>query len=511
MSFSKSTSTPISTDNISSVALIGTKGIAASGGNSGLYYSTDSGVTWLRSNVTSLNFSYVVLSTDGTKGIAASASGNGLYYSTNSGQNWTRSTLTDGTTVITGSFFNISLSGANAIAASNSDNIGIWYSANSGQTWTQSSNRTTGIFNSISLSGANGIAAGDASGPADGIWYSNDSGQTWTKATLTTGGPTSNSFASVFLSGSNGIAGSLDGFGIYYTTTSGATWTRSTLTTGGNTSGDFYSVFLSGTNGVAGSGTNNAGIYYSTNSGQTWTPSNQTAGNFMVALSGGIGVAGSFDWTGPVATVGIFRSTNNGINLVQTNQTTGNFNSVALYNYTAILGSVSGEGVYYSLNTLCYEKNTLILVLENEVEVYRKICELKVGDIVKTYKHGYKKITYIKSFMYNTTNITRLKRCMYKMIGHDVIVTGKHGILVDEVTEEELIRTKKCGTTIRHIDDKKVLPACASDKFEKITDIFEFELWHFVLENDDKSHNYGIYITDGILSESCSENAFLNK
>jgi hypothetical protein len=55
------------------------------------------------------------------------------------------------------------------------------------------------------------------------------------------------------------------------------------------------------------------------------------------------------------------------------------------------------------------------------------------------------------------------------------------------------------------------LLAYASDKFEKITNIFEFELWHFVLENDDESKNYGIYITDGILSESCSEKAFLTE
>jgi len=27
---------------------------------------------------------------------------------------------------------------------------------------------------------------------------------------------------------------------------------------------------------------------------------------------------------------------------------------------------------------------------------------------------------------------------------------------------------------MRQIDDKQVIPACASDKFEKITDIFEF-------------------------------------
>jgi len=510
MSFSQSTGTPISTDNINSVVLFGTNGIASSGGgNNGLYYTSNSGQGWTQSDISTGNFSSVVLS--GTNGIAASASGDGLYYSTNSGVNWIQSTLTTGSST-SGSFSTISLSGTNAIAASSSDDIGIFYSSNSGQTWTQSSNRTTGVFQSVSLSGTNGIAGGDAAGVADGIWYSTNSGVTWTKATLTTGGPTNSSFASVFLDGSNGIAGSFADDGILYSTTSGATWSRSILTsTGTFTDKDWYSVFLSGTRGVAGSGTTNRGIYYSTNSGQTWTPSSQTTGDFKVALSGAIGIAGAYNYTGLSTVTGIYRSTNYGQNWAPTNITTGNYNSVALYNNTAILGSSTNEGVYYSLNTLCYEKNTLILVLENEIEVYKKICELKVGDIVKTYKHGYKKITMIKSFNYNTTNITRLKRCMYRMIGHDIIVTGKHGILVDEVTEEEIIRTKKCGTTIRQIDDKQVLPACASDKFEKITDHFEFELWHFVLENDDESKNYGIYITDGILSESCSEKAFSNE
>jgi hypothetical protein len=52
------------------------------------------------------------------------------------------------------------------------------------------------------------------------------------------------------------------------------------------------------------------------------------------------------------------------------------------------------------------------------------------------------------------------------------------------------------------------LPTCASDKFEKITDDIDFELWHFVLENEDIDKNYGVYINNGILSESCSEAAF---
>jgi hypothetical protein len=94
------------------------------------------------------------------------------------------------------------------------------------------------------------------------------------------------------------------------------------------------------------------------------------------------------------------------------------------------------------------------------------------------------------------------------MKDHDVIVTGKHGFLVDELTTEELDNIKNCRTKIRYIEDKKVLPACASNKFEKITENIDFELWHFVLENENDSKNYGIYINDGILSESCSEATF---
>jgi len=59
MSFSKSTSAPISTDNINSVVLSGANGIASSGGGNGLYYSSNSGQTWLQSNISTGNFSSV--------------------------------------------------------------------------------------------------------------------------------------------------------------------------------------------------------------------------------------------------------------------------------------------------------------------------------------------------------------------------------------------------------------------------------------------------------------------
>ena len=445
------------------------------------------GANWSSSNIVTTNFDSVFLS--GSNGIAGSASNDGLYYSTNSGANWTQSNI------VGNNFYTVALSGTNAIAASSVNDIGIYYSLDSGVTWIQSS-RASGTFNSVVLSGLNGIAGSNS---GIGLYYTNNAGVTWTQSNIIT-----NDFFSVFLSGTNAIAGSYTGDGIYYSTNSGQTWTQSNIN-----SGDIYSVVLSGLNGIAGSGTNNNGIYYTTNSGVTWTKSSLASGNFVVALSGSIAVATSSDWFATGTGTGIYKSLNYGQTWTGAGVNSGAFNSLSLSGSRAIAGGSTNNGIYYALSPLCYEKNTLILVLENEVEVYKKICELKVGDIVKTYKHGYKKIKMIKSFDYNMTNITRLKRCMYKMKDHNVIVTGKHGLLVDELTTEEIKNIKKCGTSVRCIDDKQVLPACASDKFEKITDIFEFELWHFVLENDDESKNYGIYITDGILSESCSEKAFM--
>ena len=497
MSFSVSN---ISSNNITSVSLSGSNGIASITG-SGIYYTTNLGANWTQSTgATTGNFDSVVLS--GANGIAGSASFDGLYYSTNTGVNWTQSDFTIGGTT-SGNFFTVALSGTNAIAATSTDDNGIYYSINSGETWTQSINLTTGNFNSVALSsdGTKGIAGSNS---ALGLYYTNNSGVTWTRSDLASGDPTENDFYSVSLSGTNAIAGSMSGTGIYYSTNSGQTWTQTAVNIG-----DFYSVFLSGANGIAGSGNSNDGIYYTTNSGVTWTKSSLTSGNFVVALSGSIAVATSSDWLAIGTGTGIYKSTNSGQTWAGAGVNSGAFNSLSLSGSRSIAGGSTNNGIYYASSPLCYEKNTLILVLENEVEVYKKICELKVGDIVKTYKHGYKKIKMIKSFDYNMTNITRLKRCMYKMKDHNVIVTGKHGLLVDELTTEEIKNIKKCGTSVRCIDDKQVLPACASDKFEKITDIFEFELWHFVLENDDESKNYGIYITDGILSESCSEKAFM--
>ena len=96
------------------------------------------------------------------------------------------------------------------------------------------------------------------------------------------------------------------------------------------------------------------------------------------------------------------------------------------------------------------------------------------------------------------------------MKDHDIILTGGHSILVDELTENEQLNNKRYNFNST-IEDKKLLLASSSDNFEQLPNDVEYELCHLVLENDNIHERYGIYINDDILSEACSEFWFLKK
>ena len=142
--------------------------------------------------------------------------------------------------------------------------------------------------------------------------------------------------------------------------------------------------------------------------------------------------------------------------------------------------------------------------------MYKKVSELKVGDLVKTYKQGYKKIKLFRSFKYNPLNRNNDLNLLYKHKENGVVVTGGHSILVDELTEQEKLNNLKHYGFNQTIEDKKLLLACSSDKFENIDDYRdEYNLCHFSLESDNPKEHFGVYITDGILSESCPEETLL--
>jgi len=104
--------------------------------------------------------------------------------------------------------------------------------------------------------------------------------------------------------------------------------------------------------------------------------------------------------------------------------------------------------------------------------------------------------------------------CMYKMsasnsnsLTKDLIITGGHSILVDNLGDYENDNKKYFGY-IPMVDDKFLLLACVSNDFKKLENNNVYTYYHIVLESENDDKNFGIY-ANGILTESISKTVFL--
>jgi hypothetical protein len=155
-------------------------------------------------------------------------------------------------------------------------------------------------------------------------------------------------------------------------------------------------------------------------------------------------------------------------------------------------------------NNLCFNKGTKILTLHQESDVYRPIETLKKGDLVKSYKHGYRKIDMIgKGQLISQPGIVSssmyvMKKTDTNFLLEDLIVTGWHSIMVDEEKDSN-------GT----IDDKYLVYSYLSKEFTQIESTEEFTYYHFILENDgDEDRRFGVW-ANGALMETPSKKQFL--
>jgi hypothetical protein len=166
-----------------------------------------------------------------------------------------------------------------------------------------------------------------------------------------------------------------------------------------------------------------------------------------------------------------------------------------------------------SIIVQCFKKGTKILC---ENEIYRPIEELKIGDLVKTYKHGYRKIimcTHSSLSEYSKKRVNKLytySREKNPDLIEDLHLTGGHSLLLDRLTEEESNDMNQINWHADEfiVEDKYKLLACFSSEL-CIAAEQNVEIYHFTLEppeNAKPSHVYGIY-ANGILAESCSQGA----
>jgi hypothetical protein len=164
-------------------------------------------------------------------------------------------------------------------------------------------------------------------------------------------------------------------------------------------------------------------------------------------------------------------------------------------------------------NMFCFSEGTHILshtINERDEEVL--IENLRMGDLVKTYLHGYRRIVRIgKGIMFNNPN--DVWNCMYEYPHSNYLtVTGGHAILCDTITSEERERLTDLyrGGKICMLDGKYVVFASTSSLFRPIRNNQVYIYYNLALEGDGEvNRRFGIW-ANGVMTETSTIEHFTN-
>jgi len=226
------------------------------GTNSGVYISTNNGVSW---SLTSLNNqSGNVLLINGNNIYAGTF--HGVFKSTNNGQNWTQIGLSNR------SVWALTIHGNNIFAGTDFGH-GVYRSTNNGLNWTQTSLGDTNFISSLVMSG-NNIFAGDW--VTNSVFLSSDTGNTWTQISL--GGTSTEVVLSLAVHGNYMFAGTNNG-GVFRSSNGGFNWMQMGLNNRGITSFTIKDNYIFAGDHLHGE------VYLSSNNGTSWILKNQGLGS----------------------------------------------------------------------------------------------------------------------------------------------------------------------------------------------------------------------------------------
>jgi hypothetical protein len=164
----------------------------------------------------------------------------------------------------------------------------------------------------------------------------------------------------------------------------------------------------------------------------------------------------------------------------------------------------------FVVNTTCFLKGTKILCENNK---YVCVEHLKKGDLIKTYKSGYKPLELLgKSRIYHSPeNVNRTKDRLYVYKKSDIIpeltddlcITGMHSALVPRLNKSQIELVYDTLEDIYLTEGLYRLPSCIDERSKIYDEEGYFDVYHLALENEDYCGNYGIY-ANGMLMETTS-------
>ena len=177
---------------------------------------------------------------------------------------------------------------------------------------------------------------------------------------------------------------------------------------------------------------------------------------------------------------------------------------------TSYLGAVVKIRIHYR-EAPCFLEGTKILCLDQDCMVYIPIQHIRKGMKVKTLKHGFVPVNMIGvSEIENEgdarimNRLYRLKQEQYPDLFDDLVITGCHSILVDQLSNTQILETLQKFDMVFMTDDKYRLLACLDEKTQPYEKSGKFTIYHLALDHENYFMNYGIY-ANGLLVESCSQ------
>jgi hypothetical protein len=181
-----------------------------------------------------------------------------------------------------------------------------------------------------------------------------------------------------------------------------------------------------------------------------------------------------------------------------------------VYVYSQNVAVLFGTLIILGNTIICFKEDTKIACLKDNMETDIFIQNLKSGDLVKTYNHGYLPVNVVgRNICYNPKNAQRLKSRLFKLkkekypsLKEDLIVTGCHSILESTISQSKGEELMDINKRIYTTDELIRLPAYLDDRSDPYVDeCGDINVYHVALGNDE-GRNYGIY-ANGLLVESC--------
>jgi len=170
------------------------------------------------------------------------------------------------------------------------------------------------------------------------------------------------------------------------------------------------------------------------------------------------------------------------------------------------LSGLYGTSVFPA-NMICFLGGSTILTDRG----YKFIEDLKQGDLVHTLRHGLVPVYGIGSKkIHNRASETRIKnqlyllsKSVYSELTENLVLTGAHSLLVNELPKDQVKATKDLLGDILVTEGKYRLPACLDQRAVVYPEQGEFTVYHVCLENENANSNYGIFANGGLSVESC--------